>query len=300
VRDDKPSRTAIDLAWYLAYNTRDPELRPLYPAGAGESTLALLRHAIPTFDRDHARWESRGARWRIALMERWGMPGMALYHIVRKRYVDDEVARAVRRGARQLVVLGAGLDTLALRVAGRHPAVTCIEIDHPATQSLKRRGVEGLGAPANLHLLPADLATVSLREVLGRCEGFDADAPTVFVAEGLLMYLPPGEVRALFDFVRRNSDRSSRFVFSYIRAKENGVPYIGRLDALARLKLKHIGEPFRWGIPLNRLAGFVRDCGLELIDAPAPADLRQRYLVPEGLAGRKMAAFEFLAVAELR
>ena len=270
MRDDKPSRTAIDLAWYLAYNTRYPELRTLYPAGAGESTLELLRHTIPTFDRDRARWESRGTRWRIALIERWGMPGMALYHIVRKRYVDDEVARAVRNGARQLVVLGAGLDTLALRVAGRHPTVTCIELDHPATQSLKRRGVEGIGSPANLHLLPADLATVSLREVLGRCEGFAPDAPTVFVAEGLLMYLLPGEVRALFDFVRRNSDRGSRFVFSYLRANENGVPYIGRLDALARLKLKMIGEPFRWGIPLERLAGFVRDRATTAVQDGSP------------------------------
>ena len=63
--------------------------------------------------------------------------GMRATLVVRSRVAEDELARAVSAGLRQLVVLGAGLDTLALRAPGLAPDLRVYEVDHPGTQAAK-------------------------------------------------------------------------------------------------------------------------------------------------------------------
>ena len=84
--------------------------------------------------------------------------------LLRSRFAEDRLADAVRRGVRQYVVLGAGLDTFALRQPEWARDITIVEIDQPATQSAKRARLAELGveAPKNVVFAPVDFETTTL------------------------------------------------------------------------------------------------------------------------------------------
>jgi methyltransferase (TIGR00027 family) len=111
----------------------------------------------------------------------------------RSRYTEDSLARAVRRGVSQYVVLGAGLDSFAYRSAPTGQ-VTVFEIDHPATQEYKRRVRP---APDGLRFVPVDFAldfaADSLRDGLSRA-GFDTAEPAFVGWLGGTMYLDSGAI----------------------------------------------------------------------------------------------------------
>lgn len=69
---------------------------------------------------------------------------MRIFIAVRSRFAEDSLAQAVGRGARQLVILGAGLDTYAYRSPFREQ-LRIFEVDHPATQGLETRPSGGSG-----------------------------------------------------------------------------------------------------------------------------------------------------------
>ena len=105
----------------------------------------------------------------------------------RTRFVDEQVERAIAAGCRQVVICGAGYDDRALRF--RTAGVRFIELDHPATQVDKARllGVLGAGEPG-VTLAPVDFRTDDVRAVLERA-GHRASEPSLFIGEGLLVYL---------------------------------------------------------------------------------------------------------------
>ena len=89
---------------------------------------------------------------------------MRLFIAVRTRFAEDALAEAIENGVRQLVVLGAGLDTYAYRSRTSHP-VRIFEVDHPATQAWKRQRLaeESILVPETLTFAPIDFE----RETLG-------------------------------------------------------------------------------------------------------------------------------------
>jgi methyltransferase (TIGR00027 family) len=122
---------------------------------------------------------------------------------VRTRWFDDETVGAIGRGVTQIVIVGAGYDGRALRF--RAPGVRWIEVDHPATQHDKRRRLATVGVPLDdVMFVALDLIGDDLDEGLARA-GHHAGAPTLFVCEGLLGYLPPEAVASLLRSVRGRS-----------------------------------------------------------------------------------------------
>ena len=133
----------------------------------------------------------------------------------RSRIADDALQAALKGGVRQLVVLGAGLDTTAYR-APPSQNLRIFEVDHPATQAWKRgRLVEaGIPLPASLTFVPIDFERVTLTEGLGTT-GFDPAQPTFFTWLGVVPYLTddaifstlgfmaglPGGAEVVFDYV---------------------------------------------------------------------------------------------------
>jgi methyltransferase (TIGR00027 family) len=105
----------------------------------------------------------------------------------RTRFFDGQVLGAISAGTGQVVILGAGYDDRALRF--RAPGVRFFELDHPATQADKARRLRvikpGTGAPV---LAPADFRHGDVAGILAAC-GHDANQPTLFLCEGLLVYL---------------------------------------------------------------------------------------------------------------
>jgi methyltransferase (TIGR00027 family) len=105
----------------------------------------------------------------------------------RTRFFDDQVLATISAGIGQVVICGAGYDDRALRF--RSPGVRFFELDHPATQADKLRRLRDMGAdPRDVVLAPADFRGDDAAAVLAAA-GHDAARPTLFLCEGLLIYL---------------------------------------------------------------------------------------------------------------
>ncbi|MEO3977701.1 class I SAM-dependent methyltransferase [Streptomyces sp. CAU 1734] len=141
----------------------------------------------------------------------WGR--FARYFGLRTRVLDDFLLRSVRTGgARQVVLLGAGLDTRAFRL-GWPPGCVVFEIDREGVLAFKHRVLDGLSAVPRAARVPVavDLRADWARALAGA--GFDAAAPSVWLAEGLLFYLSPAAETRLIDTVDRLSTRGSALAF---------------------------------------------------------------------------------------
>src|SRR5262245_60075625 len=108
--------------------------------------------------------------------------------VLRQRFADDALAAAIGSGVRQLVVLAAGLDSSCLR---RDPRVRVIEVDHPASQAVKRARLAALGASLrDVEFVPLDFERERLAAALARSP-LDATRPAFVTWLGVSMYLAP-------------------------------------------------------------------------------------------------------------
>jgi methyltransferase (TIGR00027 family) len=189
------------------------------------------------------------------------MPGQFEAFAHRKAFCDHQVREGIRAGATQVLVLGAGYDTLGWRLAPEFPGVGFFEIDQPATARLKAIGIAELGQRDNLHLIQEDLGERRLVEVLTANRSWDQTAPSVVVAEGLLMYLPPAAARGLFGQCAEISGAGSRIAFTYVCTGADGRPDAGRWTGLVLWILKASGEPWLWSLRPEELARFLEETG---------------------------------------
>jgi methyltransferase (TIGR00027 family) len=151
---------------------------------------------------------------------------------VRTKYFDDYLLAAVDAGMRQVVILAAGLDSRAYRLDW--PAATAVyEIDQPQVIDFKTSTLAGIGArpTAVRRTIPIDLRSDWPAAL--QAAGFDAGAPTAWLAEGLLIYLPPEAQDRLFDNITALSVPGSTIATEYVpgikdfdadRARELSAP----------------------------------------------------------------------------
>jgi methyltransferase (TIGR00027 family) len=155
--------------------------------------VALARVGL---DRPHSPYGDPDAQRRLCMDMQFSAPGWLLPSIAaRTRFVDNQVVAAIGSGTRQIVICGAGYDDRALRF--RTPGVRYFELDHPATQGDKARLLRSIQAgEPDLTLAAIDFRTDDIGVVLDRA-GHDASLPTLFICEGLLVYLDRGTCSAL-------------------------------------------------------------------------------------------------------
>jgi methyltransferase (TIGR00027 family) len=279
-----------------------PRLAPVLPEGAARTAEALLRAsgAVGTRHLDVMRRPQTVRFYRFA--ERLLGRGQLLWFAVRKRWFSQTVDRAVDEGCRQLLVLGAGFDPLAVMAAIRHPGVRCIEVDAPATAEPKRRGIERAGlARPNHQVVSADLSVTPLEQALARA-AWDRTEVSIVVAEGLLMYLDPAAVRSFFVGVRACTGTGSRLAFSAIGVDDRGRPRVGfgggGLNRVIQATLAVVGEAMRWGLDPSAVPGFLADARFRPLEQPSSESLRQRFLLPVGLGDEPLSPYEHLVLAE--
>jgi methyltransferase (TIGR00027 family) len=259
MRADRPSSTAALIAVATVFLSRDAALAQFVPDGAAEICARCLtrRQLLPT---------RRALRWLAWSAERATIPGLMLHFMLRKRWIEQALRGAITRGCRHAVVIGAGYDTLAARLAPVFPAVRFTEVDHPATQAVKRAAVP---ASANLQFVAADLARVPLGRVLP-----PSREPSVYIAEGLLMYLARADVDALFAAL------DGEIIFTMMEPAPAGRIAFHNATWLERALLALWKEPFTWALAREALGDFLAARGLRLREY---ADLAQAH--PElGLA----------------
>jgi methyltransferase (TIGR00027 family) len=205
----------------------------------------------------------------------WMLPGQFEAFAQRKAFCERQVREGIGEDASQILVLGAGYDTMGWRLAPEFPGVNFFEIDHPATARFKARGIEAMGQRDNLLLIAEDLGGRKLEDVLKTNELWDQSARTVIVAEGLVMYLPPEAVRDLFYQCAVVAGVGSRMAFSYIPSGADGRPDVGRWTGLLLWLQKVVGEPWTWSIRPEELGPFLEKAGWT--NAPALAGTTRKH-----------------------
>jgi len=260
MRKDQPSKTARKVALNIVTLGAKPGLDEVLPPGIVETTAELLV-ASGAVSATGVRW-SRSPRM-VSVYEAfdWMMRGQFEAFAHRKAFCEQQVRNGIHEGATQILVLGAGYDTMGWRLAPEFCGVNFFEIDHPATARLKAKGIETMGRRENLHLIAEDLGQRKVVDVLNANEAWDRTKRTVIVAEGLLMYLPPPAPRELFAQCTQISGAGTRIAFTYIGTRADGRPDAGRWTGLVMWILKASGEPWLWSIRPEELSGFLQATG---------------------------------------
>jgi methyltransferase (TIGR00027 family) len=305
MKHDTPSATAILIAQSLVFVSRDPRYRSLMPTDMVPLSRAFLRAVL-------APWQVGAleffgglapARWLVRLIERFSVPGMIGHYIVRKRRLEDIVAASAQRycGLGQLVILGAGFDTLGTRMASSRPDLRVYELDHPATSAAKLRAFASKFAalPANLELIPVDLAVSDPLTILRTASEFSFAASTLFIAEGVFMYLELEAVGRTLDILHEFAPGRAGFAFTYmLPSADDGRPAFRGQDRRVDRWLGRQREAFVWGATPDALDAFLAQRGLKPLEHTDGARLRDAYLLNRGQSGIATAVGENIAWIE--
>lgn len=194
---------------------------------------------------------------------------------VRARFAEDALARAVADGCEQLVVLGAGLDTFALR--NPFARLRVFEVDHPDTQDWKRRqlGLAGLDLPPCLRFVPADFEHKTFGAALDE-SGFDPLQPAFFIWLGVVPYLSADAIGATLDFV--TAIPRAQIVFDYPEPLENYDPRTRVQVEALRQRAAGMGEPWLSYFDPPQMAALLRRHGFDNVEDLGPVEIGMRYL----------------------
>ena len=199
--------------------------------------------------------------------------------VARSRLSEDTLLAAIGRGARQVVVLGAGLDTFAYRRPAAAADVQVFEVDHPATQRWKRERLEeaGIAVPAGVRHVPVDFERDELGMAL-RAAGFDPAVPTAFSWLGVVVYLPHDVVMRTLRTLRELGAPGSVVVFDYVNAPPPLALHRRAVLAFLKRRFAKLGEPWRSFHDGTALAADLRAMGYGPVEDLSGAEiLRQLY-----------------------
>jgi methyltransferase (TIGR00027 family) len=232
-------------------------------------------------------------RLAMVVMEREG-PGLWASMNCRKRYIADKVTESLD-GIDAVVVLGAGFDTLAYRLA-KKTGIPIFEVDQPVNIDRKAAAVQrALGQqPASIRLVPLDFERDDVLNVLAE-HGYRPDSRTFFVWEAVTQYLSPEAVDATLERLRRATP-GSRLVFTYVRRDFiDGTNLYGADDLYRRFRRR--AQLWRFGLPPDEVATFLAGHGWRLAEQAGPDLILHRYVEPTG-RNLTVSPIEWSAYAE--
>lgn len=195
----------------------------------------------------------------------------------RSRLAEDELAERVRNGARQYVILGAGLDTFAFRNPYPEGTLRVFEVDHPATQKWKKQHLleADLAIPSGFTLAPLDFETQTLEEALLRA-GFDPNACTFFSWLGVTIYLTPEAFWSTLRFIV-SMPPGSGVAFDY-QINPSMLTWIDRVvfDSLS-VRAALAGEPWRSFFMPESLRRDLLSLGFGQVEDHGVNEINKRY-----------------------
>jgi len=281
-----PSTTAAVVASTLLLLENDPALARLAAPEATPAVESAVRCALPIFGRllDTVPWPVLERAAHVA--ERLVSPGFVAHYALRKFAVRRALLEAA---CPQVVLVGAGFDMMAESLP---PGTRVIEVDHPVTQGLRRKAA----APREVTFVPLDLTDGDLAAALAETPSFDPSADTVFVAEGLLMYLSRDRVEAVLEAIGRGPGART-IILSIVTPDREGKVRIHTQRKVVDWIMRWLDEPFIWGETAVELGRTLERHGFTVEAVTSTMDLRDE-LIPAHARRLPRAPGEIVVVAK--
>ena len=270
MRAGQPSRTARQNALFRALEARRPAADRVADDPLAVKFLGLEFRALAVAGR------APPARRLIesVIDRRW--PCVRGGVVARTRLIDEAIAAALP-GVQQVLILGAGYDSRAYRLAQLRD-VAVFEVDHPATQAAKRRILRrgSVQIPASVRFVPVEFGADDPATRLAAA-GFASGAATLVLWEGVTNYLDAASVDATFSFLASAIAPGSPVLFTYVdRAMLDGsAAFEGATTTLRAVR--RVGEPLTFGLNPGEVPGYLRDRGLELESDTVVRDAAERF-----------------------
>jgi len=258
MQSGQPSRTALGAAGLrAAHQVLDHAaifIDPLALRILGADGDAMVRDAANDASRQRLRW----------------------FIAVRSRIAEDAFALAYQHGVRQLVILGAGLDTYAYRTPPSQLRI--FEVDHPATQAWKRERLAeaSIAIPPALSFVPVDFERETLADGLSAA-AFDPTQPTFFTWLGVVPYLTETAVFATLGFIA-GLPGGAQVVFDYVNPAASMATRERRAahQALAE-RVAALGETLQCHFDSDALDAQLKTLGFREIEDFGPCEISQRF-----------------------
>lgn len=258
MQPEKPSRTA----WAAAAHRAAHQLLEHGRIFTDPLALRILGEDAPSIAR-WAREHPSGGRMRIFIA-------------ARTRFAEDALAAAVEGGVRQVVVLGAGLDTFAYR-SQLDNQIGIFEVDHPATQAWKRRrlAAAGIAQPASLTFAPIDFESETLAAGL-TAAGFGPELRTFFTWLGVVPYLSAEALRSTLGFIA-GLPNGAHVVFDYSNPPASLPPAWRAAHERRAARVAALGEGWKTYFESDQLRDLLTTLGFTEVEDLGPPQIARLY-----------------------
>jgi len=207
------------------------------------------------------------------------VPGSYEYVTARTNHFDKLFKHALEENIPQIVFLGAGYDTRAIRFKNTIQRTNIFELDAPTTQQHKKKRLQkhNISIPQQVSFVPINFSKERMDNVLSKA-GYDASLKSFFIWEGVTMYLPGEAVRETLAFIKNNSGRDSIVAFDYFYKSfiDGKCDYYGAKELLA--SVSKTGEPYQFGLEEGKINSFLSENGFDVLSHYAPDEFEKSAL----------------------
>lgn len=247
-----------------------------------------MRHPTPIFEDPYAKelcgpvlgfaLRFRPFEWLLFKVVLAAVLPVSMCVVMRARYAEQALERAVEEGIRRYVIIGAGMDSFALRRPDLLEKIDAFEIDHPVTQQKKLDRIDkaGFKVPKNHHFVAADLSQVSTVDALAG-SAFEMSMPTFLSLLGVVYYLTPESLAETARSISQGMRPGTRLVIDYLLDEESSDPAMRPLRERLVKFVEGRGEPMRSSYSLAEMNALMADSGFRPVENFAITDLEDVY-----------------------
>lgn len=270
---DAAAHTAFGPMVLAAIEHNEPPARRLVDDDLAESLLPNRFRFLVRMTRSEAL-----RRAAVSAIDRSG-PGLWASIACRKRYIDERLSDPLN-DTDTVVVLGAGLDTRACRIA-RHSDMPVFEVDQQVNSELKASVLQRVlgSVPPSVHLVPVDFERDALIQTL-EAHGYRREQRTFFIWEGVTQYLTPEAVRSTLSQLG-DAAPGSRLIFTYVRQDFiDGTDLYGAESLYKKFRKRR--QVWKSGLVPEQVGELLAAFGWRLIEQAGPSYFRDTYIRPTG------------------